>query len=608
MEMQKAHFVNIESTLLKEFSLAKKEICIAVAWFVNERLFEGLLEALKSGVDLKLIVLNDIVNNRKGGLNFQRLIYRRAKFHFAKQHKLMHNKFCVIDSKKVFTGSYNFTYAAEKSNFENMIEVADLNVASSYLKQFQYLLSVSDNVDDIGLYLVNNPPIDNSLGSTEVLNDEFIFKDSTEHSVLDEAYNNETLLPVSAKYQEYQEEKRKVYLTLAKNVEEFCERYPRFLTYPLGRYYPWNADVLELYLNKIHYSHLQANTAIEWTYDLICKFKNILFHNESSGGPSFIYNDSIKVSLNELNELDYRLYDRYHRNKNLYQFDDSTIDPDEPFFINRIVNEDNKLKTVARSGNNETQLRFENNDEFWTADAVMDSIGDINFWYSTPSSKIEWNRELLLAIKSKRDWQYFMFCSSIYLSNEELNIYSDVLDWKGIASNERINWTIELFEKHREQLLLHPNEFCINRNFPWTLEFIDRIADKLDFKALSSNPTIPFTQAFMLKHKDKWRYTARPTNQYSLSDNPSVKWSPFLMEELKDKIDWVELASNESVEWSLSLIQKYMPKSDSDRFITNLAYNKTVWERVTKPFINEAFLLKIAPKLPQDRWFQFVVR
>lgn len=48
----------------------------------------------------------------------------------------MHDKFCVIDFKKVITGSYNWTYKASH-NSENILILDDPSVATQYISRFE---------------------------------------------------------------------------------------------------------------------------------------------------------------------------------------------------------------------------------------------------------------------------------------------------------------------------------------------------------------------------------------------------------------------------------------------------------------------------------------
>jgi hypothetical protein len=59
---------------------------------------------------------------RKGGLNWQKYIDFGGILYMSKYPDLMHHKFCLIDDKILYNGSYNWTYYAEKYNIENTIK------------------------------------------------------------------------------------------------------------------------------------------------------------------------------------------------------------------------------------------------------------------------------------------------------------------------------------------------------------------------------------------------------------------------------------------------------------------------------------------------------
>ena len=105
--MTKICFENIEKELSASISNAEKRIFVAVAWFTNSRLFDGLTLVLERKVEVEILILNDILNRNEFGLDFGVLSKLGAEVRFAKFNKgTMHNKFCIIDDL-VITGSYN---------------------------------------------------------------------------------------------------------------------------------------------------------------------------------------------------------------------------------------------------------------------------------------------------------------------------------------------------------------------------------------------------------------------------------------------------------------------------------------------------------------------
>jgi phosphatidylserine/phosphatidylglycerophosphate/cardiolipin synthase-like enzyme len=51
--------------------------------------------------------------------------------------RAMHHKVIIIDGQKVVTGSFNFSNNAEESNDENLVIIADPNLAAQYLQEFE---------------------------------------------------------------------------------------------------------------------------------------------------------------------------------------------------------------------------------------------------------------------------------------------------------------------------------------------------------------------------------------------------------------------------------------------------------------------------------------
>lgn len=138
--MVNVYFDNIENIISQQITSSKKKTFVAVAWFTNNTLFNDLICATKRNVELKVVILDDILNRNEFGLDFGLLAQNGADVRLANQKNgTMHNKFCVIDDK-VITGSFNWTYHANK-NHENIIIVDEPGVVDSYCEQFEKLFN-----------------------------------------------------------------------------------------------------------------------------------------------------------------------------------------------------------------------------------------------------------------------------------------------------------------------------------------------------------------------------------------------------------------------------------------------------------------------------------
>jgi phosphatidylserine/phosphatidylglycerophosphate/cardiolipin synthase-like enzyme len=131
--------------ILREIEQAKKELLVAVYAFTSDDLAAALVQASKRGVAVQVIIDRefDAANEKSKGrfLEGQKIPLRRLSGIKAtvleKDAGLMHQKFAVIDRKLVFTGSYNWTNAADNLNDENLLLFRDAGaLAEEYRKTF----------------------------------------------------------------------------------------------------------------------------------------------------------------------------------------------------------------------------------------------------------------------------------------------------------------------------------------------------------------------------------------------------------------------------------------------------------------------------------------
>lgn len=157
----KAYFHNIHNVIIDNIKSAQKEILVAVAWFTDHRIYEALLEKLLT-VKVSLIIVNDDINNKDGGLNFQEFIDKGGSFYFGEADTPMHNKYCIIDQSILLTGSYNYTYRAASHNEENLVRiVGDSELVNEFRANFLQIVSHLRKVGNIHDYHIYHPVIQN---------------------------------------------------------------------------------------------------------------------------------------------------------------------------------------------------------------------------------------------------------------------------------------------------------------------------------------------------------------------------------------------------------------------------------------------------------------
>jgi phosphatidylserine/phosphatidylglycerophosphate/cardiolipin synthase-like enzyme len=131
--------------IVREIERAQKELLIAVYAFTSDDLARAVVQAKQRGVAVQVVLDREFdAANEKSKAKFleqQKVPLRRISGTQSatpeKEPGLMHQKFSVIDRKVVFTGSYNWTYSAERLNDENLLLFRDAGpLAEEYRKIF----------------------------------------------------------------------------------------------------------------------------------------------------------------------------------------------------------------------------------------------------------------------------------------------------------------------------------------------------------------------------------------------------------------------------------------------------------------------------------------
>lgn len=116
---------------------AEEEVLIAVAWITDREIYNLLLDKLKEGVRVELLVNSDKTNE---DLDLE-IINTYPNGYFSKikmgsNFGTFHPKFCVIDSQYVVFGSSNFSVSARKHNQEMVVIGTTQENAKQYIDAF----------------------------------------------------------------------------------------------------------------------------------------------------------------------------------------------------------------------------------------------------------------------------------------------------------------------------------------------------------------------------------------------------------------------------------------------------------------------------------------
>ncbi len=115
---------NIQRTLLGLINNAQRNILVQAYLFTDDTLANALIRAHKRGVNVEVLMDAQMLNNTRGS-DGVRLSEAGIPVRLETRYENAHNKVMIFDhdtaNAAVVTGSYNFTYNAQRSNAENVV-------------------------------------------------------------------------------------------------------------------------------------------------------------------------------------------------------------------------------------------------------------------------------------------------------------------------------------------------------------------------------------------------------------------------------------------------------------------------------------------------------
>lgn len=116
--------------LVQNINDANDSIYVQAYSFTSAPIADALIAKKKQGKTVVVVLDKSDVEGR--GTQFGNLVRSGVPTYIDSKHAIAHNKIIIIDGKIVFTGSFNFTNAAENSNAENSIKLTDPKLAKVY--------------------------------------------------------------------------------------------------------------------------------------------------------------------------------------------------------------------------------------------------------------------------------------------------------------------------------------------------------------------------------------------------------------------------------------------------------------------------------------------
>lgn len=133
------------------------------------------------------------------------------------------------------------------------------------------------------------------------------------------------------------------------------------------------------------------------------------------------------------------------------------------------------------------------------------------------------------------------------LTEGMLEKYADRLDWKEVASNRNINWSVPMLEKFKKRIDWHRfSEHATDDIL--TPSAIEAFKELWDWDELSENDNVPLTDELLTTYADRWNWT-KIINRYrnnSLFESKGIafyeKYKDYISEsKVQDSTLWREI-------------------------------------------------------------------
>lgn len=121
--------------IIEQINKSEISIYVQAYGFTSRKIADSLINAHLRGVKVQ-VILDKSNMSKKGYSKLMDLKEVGVDISLDIVPGIAHNKVMIIDEKKVITGSFNFTEAADKRNSENVIIIEDKETVKQYLNNW----------------------------------------------------------------------------------------------------------------------------------------------------------------------------------------------------------------------------------------------------------------------------------------------------------------------------------------------------------------------------------------------------------------------------------------------------------------------------------------
>ncbi len=127
---------NCDKQFIVFLSSAEVKMDIAIYSITLPSISNAIIKAKKRGVRVRVLVDKQ---ESQGPNSMVPVLQKNVEVGVADTDGIMHNKFTIIDSEALETGSFNYTLNASERNAENQLYLTEPSVIIKYSDQFEML-------------------------------------------------------------------------------------------------------------------------------------------------------------------------------------------------------------------------------------------------------------------------------------------------------------------------------------------------------------------------------------------------------------------------------------------------------------------------------------
>jgi cardiolipin hydrolase len=130
---------SIKEVILKEVDTATSTIDLAMVEITSPDMARALLHAKQLGVKVRIVTDSRRSNSKSSQITYLIRGGIQVKVLGRGKRGVMNHRFVILDGTRVITGSYKWSEAAEKWNYENILLSRESEAVASYQKEFEIL-------------------------------------------------------------------------------------------------------------------------------------------------------------------------------------------------------------------------------------------------------------------------------------------------------------------------------------------------------------------------------------------------------------------------------------------------------------------------------------